>query len=164
VSFEKTSTRLWKRLGPPDRLAAAAAFWRQPSQDLVGTAIGAIVKARHMRPQAARSLSEDAQARALAAILDPGEQLASGLLVGLHLAERRALLATFLDAIGLPHEEGVLKEDDDAGAPLEEDKARAGVRALAAAHPREQVETYLNALWLQDPQRWGILTRYEEWL
>jgi hypothetical protein len=163
VSFEKTATRLWKRLSPPERLAASTAFWRQPAQDVLGAAIGAIVRARHMRPQAARSMPEEAQARALAAILDPGESLASSLLIGLHLSERRALLATFLDAIGLPHEDGVLKEDD-AGAPLDEEKARAAVRALAAAHPRAQVETYLNTLWLQDPERWGVLTRFEEWI
>jgi hypothetical protein len=38
------------------------------------------------------------------------------------------------------------------------------VRALAAAYPREQVETYLNTLWLQDPDRWQILERASDWL
>ena len=30
-------------------------------------------------------------------------------------------------------------------------------RKIAAAFPHEQVELYLNTLWLQDPDRWAAL-------
>jgi hypothetical protein len=110
----------------------------------------------------ARALDEEEKARSLASVLDPGETVASALLVALHLGERRPILAAFLDAAGLPHENGVLKEEDST--PLSEDAARAGVRALLASYPRAHVETYLNTLWLQDPERWEPLTRSEGWL
>jgi hypothetical protein len=163
VGFETTATRLWKRLSPEERLAAALSFWEEPPAEVVGTALTLIVKARHMRPQAVRALAPDARARALAPVLDPGDALAAALLVALHLGQRRALLSVFLDALGLPHENGVLKDEPEP-APLEQEQARAGVKALQAAFPRTQVETYLNTLWLQDPGRWAVLEQSPDWL
>jgi hypothetical protein len=164
MTFETTGVRIWKRLTREERVAAASSFWQEPPEILVGSALAVIAKSRHMRPQAARALSTEARAQALAMILDPGEALASSLLVALHLEERRPLLVTFLDAAGLAHENGLLKEEDASGPPIGEEPARAGVRALAAAYPLAQVETYLNTLWLQEPERWAVLTKAGEWL
>jgi hypothetical protein len=160
--LEHSATRLWKRLGREDRVAAARHFFAQPPPELLGSAVSALVKARHLRPQVARALPAEEQARALASVGDLGESLAAGLVVALHLGERRELLKVFLDAVGLPHEEGLLTEDDD-GAALAEAPARTGVAALLRAFPREQVELYLNALWLQDPERWAVLEKSGEW-
>jgi hypothetical protein len=82
--------------------------------------------------------------------------------VALHLGERRPLLAAFLDALGLPHEDGILKQEADARRPPDQAEARAALRALAA-FPREQVGLYFNALWLQDPERWRVLEEWERW-
>ena len=150
-----TATRVWKHLPPPDRLTATTSFFGEVPSELAGVALGALAKARNMRPQAARRLPVDAQARILATVLEPGEPLAQGLLVALHLADRRPLLAAFLDALALPHEDGVLKEESE-GAPITADQARAALQALSG-FPREQVQTYLNTLWLQDPVRWAAL-------
>lgn len=164
MAFETTSVRLWKRLSREDRLGASTAFWNDPPEALVGSALGAIAKARHLRPQVARAMGLDERARALASILDPGEVLAATLLVSLHLGQRRALLGAFLDAVGLPHEDGVLKDEQDAGAPILDARARQAVAAVAASHPRDQVLTYLNTLWLQDPTRWAALAEAPAWL
>jgi hypothetical protein len=161
--FEHAASRLWKRLSRDERQAAARHFFAQPPQEALGSALAVLIKARHLRPQVARSMPPEEQARALASVLDVGETLAASLLVALHLGDRRAMLTTFLDAAGLPHEEGLLKEEADTVAFTEE-TARAGVRALAAAFPREQVEVYLNTLWLQDPDRWAPLERASDWL
>jgi hypothetical protein len=162
MPLDQTATRLWKRLSREERLDAASAFWRETPQEVAGAALAAIVKARHLRPQSARSLGEEEKARSLAAVLDPGESVAAALLVALHLGPRRPMLATFLDAAGLPHENGILKEDDTT--PLSEDSARAGVRALAASYPRAEIEIYLNTLWLQDPERWAALENSPVWM
>lgn len=156
MEFERSATRLWKRLSPEDKAKAALAFWQEPSTETVGSAIAAVVKARHMRPQAVRKMPLEARALALASVLDPGEPLAAMLLVALHLGDRRSMLASFLDAVGLPHEDGVLKEEAVEETAIGEAAAREGVRALAA-FPPHQVETYLNTLWLQDPDRWQSL-------
>ena len=90
MGFSKTFTRLWKRLTPEERQTAAAAFWKEPSGESAATALAAIVKARHLRPQVARSLPVETKARALAGVLDPGEGVAASLVVVLHLDEREA--------------------------------------------------------------------------
>jgi hypothetical protein len=162
MALHPTATRLWKHLPPEDRLAAAMAFFAEPPPELAPSALAVLASARHMRPQAARALSPDAQARILATVLDPGESLAQGLLIALHLAERRPMLAAFLDALGLPHEDGVLKEEADTLPPVEEEKARAAAAALTR-FPSPQVLVYLNALWLQDPERWAALEHADTW-
>src|SRR5512143_115190 len=163
MTLHDTATRLWKHLPHEERLAAAKAFFAETPAELAGVALGALAKARHMRPQAARKLPPDAQARVLASVLDPGEPLAQGLLVALHLAERRPLLAAFLDALGLPHEGGLLKEEADAAPPVGEEKARGAVASLSS-FPPGQVLTYLNTLWLQDRERWAALEHAADWL
>jgi hypothetical protein len=162
--LEPNATRIWKKLTREERVSAATHFWREPSEEVVGAALSAVIKARRLRPQVARALPLEEQARALAGVLDPGESVAASLLVALHLGERRSMLVAFLDAAGLAHEDGILREEDGAAPPLGEDAARAGVRALAAAYPREQVVTYLNTLWLQDPDRWRVLEHAPGWL
>lgn len=161
MALHPTATRLWKHLLPEERLLATTAFFQEAPPELAGVALGALVKARNLRPQAARSLAPDAQARILATVLDPGEPLSQGLLVSLHLGHRRPLLAAFLDALSLPHEDGVLKEEADAEGPVPVEKARQAVTALGA-FPAAQVRTYLNTLWLQDPERWAALEAVAE--
>ncbi len=96
-------------------------------------------------------------------MLDPGEPLAQGLLVSLHLAERRPMLGAFLDALGLPHDNGVLTEAAEAKPPAGEDELRRAITALSA-FPPAQVLTYANTLWLQDPARWSALEHAGDWL
>lgn len=158
MEFDLSAGRIWRRLGRDERLAAARHFWSEPASEAIGMAEAAIVKVLHVRPQAVRTLSAERKAQALASVTDPSELLAASLLVALHLGERRALLASFLDATGLPHDNGLLAEDASA-APVPEETARRGVLALIAAFPADQVRTYLNTLWLQDHDRWESLER-----
>jgi hypothetical protein len=41
---------------------------------------------------------------------------------------------------------------------VSEEHARAALSGLSS-YPDDQVRTYLNTLWLQDPERWGSLER-----
>jgi hypothetical protein len=160
MNLEPTASRIWKRLNPADRLAAATHLFAEPAPEAVAGAFGAIVRARRMRPQAVRAMSPEAQARAVAAILDPGEPLASSLLVALHLGERRPLLRAFLDAMRLPHEDGILKEEAEEHPAPAAEALRAALQVLAG-FPRDHVAVYLNTLFLQDPERWAALAEAE---
>jgi hypothetical protein len=160
MSFETSAARLWKRLPREERRLAALAFFREPPAELFGSAVAAIIRVRKLRPQVARSLSPEEQASALSTVLDPGEPLCAGLLIALHLGERRPLLVAFLDALGLPHENGLLK-DADAAEPPGEEALQEAARCVAASFPREQVQTYFNVLWMQDPDHWGPLAKLE---
>jgi hypothetical protein len=156
MRFEPTASRVWKKLPREERRLAATTFLREPPPELYATALAAIVRARRVRPQVARAMSPDEQAGALSGILDPGEPLAGSLLVALHLGERRPLLAAFLDSLGVPHENGVMK-DEAEGQVLEATTIDRAARELAARFPGEQVALYFNVLLLQDPERWAAL-------
>jgi hypothetical protein len=146
---------LWRSLPREARLEASQAFWEEPPQEALGGALAAIIKARHLRPQVARSLPQAAKSEALATVLDPGEPIAAALIVGLHLRKRRDLLVAFLDATKIPHENGLI-QDDLAGGPVAIETLREGLTALRDFAP-SQVAVYLNVLWLQDPERWSLL-------
>ncbi len=156
MRFEPTASRIWRRLAREERRQAAVAFLREPVPELYASALAAIVRARHVRPQVARAMSSEQQASALAGILDPGEPLAGSLLVALHLAERRPLLAAFLDSLGVPHESGVMKEEAE-GQGLEAAAVERAARELVSSFPPEHVELYFGVLLLQDPERWAPL-------
>jgi hypothetical protein len=50
-------------------------------------------------------------------------------------------------------------------APREDQAAKAKAAAgLLASFPPGEVRTYLNTLWLQDPERWGALEGASDWL
>lgn len=164
MGFVTTGSRLWKRLTPAERLEASTYFWEEPGAELEATAIVTLARARNMRAQTARALSSEQRIKALAQVLDPGETLAGGLVVALHLGARRPLLAGFLDLLKIPNEEGLLKEEAAAMPPPTADEARAAVLELAGRFPAHEIEVYLNALWLQDPERWGVLEASPEWL
>jgi hypothetical protein len=160
MNLELSAQRLWKRLTPADRQAAANHLFADPAPEAVAGAFGVIARARRMRPQAVRAMTPEAQARAVASILDTGEALAASLLVALHLGERRDLLKAFLDAMSLPHENGILKEEAESAPTPTAESLRPGIAALAA-FPKDQVAMYLNVLFLQDPERWKALADAE---
>jgi len=158
--LELSAQRLWKRLSAGDRQGAAAHLFADPAPEAVAGAFGVIARARRMRPQAVRARTPEAQARAVGSILDPGEALSASLLVALHLGARRDLLKAFLDAMHLPHEDGILTEEADKQPRPTAEGLRAGIQALAS-FPKDQVATYLNTLYLQDPERWGALAEVD---
>ena len=61
--FEQTAGRLWRRLSRDERQAAARHFFEQPPQEALGSALAVLIKARHLRPQVARSMPPEEQAR-----------------------------------------------------------------------------------------------------
>ncbi|MBK5256930.1 MAG: hypothetical protein JJE39_12930 [Vicinamibacteria bacterium] len=150
--WQSTSNRLWKTLSPEERNLAATELVKDPTPLIRASVIAVVAEARKMRAVAVRKLQADVQARIIATVRDPGEVLASSLLVALHLGPRKPMLVAFLDALGLPHEDGILK--DEATEPIALGELKKGCAALAS-EPPAAIRTYLNTLWLQDPGRWA---------
>jgi hypothetical protein len=65
-------------------------------------------------------------------------------------------MSSFLDALGIKHNDGLI-EEEDMPAPAAE-KLREAAAAIAAQYPREDVALYLTTLVWQDPDTWGGLT------
>src|SRR6185503_6022960 len=107
-----TPSRLWKRMTTEQRLQAARAFWLddQATNDQV-QAVLLISQQKKFRPKTVASLDEDRKARHLASLISLPDSVAARALVVYHLAEQRAMMGAFLDALGIAHENGLIQDD-----------------------------------------------------
>jgi hypothetical protein len=153
-----TPSRLWKKMTPERRFRAARAFWLddQSTNDQV-QAVMLISQQKHFRPKTIVSLDIDRKAKHLASLPSVPDTIAARALVGYHLSEHRPMMGQFLDALGIPHEEGLIQ--DEATKP-DPDKMKAAVDSIAGAFPSEDVSLYLNTLVCQDPETWDRLTEF----
>jgi hypothetical protein len=83
------------------------------------------------------------------------ELVAARLLIAYHLAHQRPMMGSFLDALGIAHEDGLIA--DENVEPPSEEKLHAAAKTLAAAYPAEDVALYLTTLVWQDFDTWGAL-------
>lgn len=150
-----TPSRLWKHLTLEQRTRAARAFWADPeaTDDQLQAAL-LIAQQKKFRPKTVVGLDVDRKARHLATLGTMPDQIAARTLVVYHLAEQRPMMARFLDALGIAHENGLIQEDSvkpDAA------KIESAAAQLAKEFPAEDVRLYLTTLLCQDPETWGAL-------
>jgi hypothetical protein len=150
-----TAARLWKNMTPAQRIAVADAFWRdeQATDDQI-QAVMLIAQQKKFRPKSVIALDVDRKARHLASIVNLPEGLAARALIVYHLAAQRPMMGTFLDALGIAHEDGLIQEEN-----VMPDASRLAPAAaqIAQQFPPEDVSLYLNTLLCQDPGTWGAL-------
>jgi hypothetical protein len=137
------------------RLLAARAFWseEQATDDQV-QAVMLISQQKKFRPKTVLSLDEERKAKHFASLASLPDALAARALVVYHLAEQRPMMAAFLDALGIAHENGLIQ--DDAVKP-DPEKVAAAVKTITGQFPPENVTLYLETLLCQDPETWGAL-------
>jgi hypothetical protein len=137
------------------RRRAASALWHadEATNDKMQAA-GLVAKQMKFRPKTVNGLDDDRKARYLASVPELPEELAARVLVLYHLAEQRPMMGTFLDALGIAHENGVIEEDAVTPDPA---KIAAAAAAIARMYPAHDVSLYLNTLLSQDPASWGPL-------
>jgi hypothetical protein len=151
-----TAGRVWKRMTFEQRRRAASAFWRD---DTIAAdqaqAVQLIAKHVKFRPKTIAGLDVEGKARHLASVPTLPDDVAARLLVLYHLAEQRPMMAAFLDALGIAHENGLIQDASE----VRPDQAKLGpaVAALANAFPAADVSIYLDTLLCHDPQTWGAL-------
>ncbi|HYM25074.1 MAG TPA: hypothetical protein VEU08_17780 [Vicinamibacterales bacterium] len=150
-----TPARLWRHMTADQRRRAALAFWKdeEATDDQVQAAL-LIAQQKKFRPKTVIGLDEDRKAKHLASIVAMPEQLAARALVVYHLAEQRSMMGAFLDALGIAHENGLIKDD---GVKPEAARIASAAAAIAKQFPADDVRLYLNTLLCQDPETWGAL-------
>jgi hypothetical protein len=149
--------RLWKRIAPERRLEASAAFWMEEEESVEQQAEALLAIASHyrFRTKTVRTLPLEKKVRYLASLPGLPDPVAGRVLVAYHLAHQRPMLGAFLDALGIAHENGVLKVEDLKAPDAERLKAAAA--AVRAAYPKDDVELYFQTLIVQDAETWGGL-------
>jgi hypothetical protein len=142
-------------MSPELRQQAARAFWQdEEATDDQVQAVLAIAQQKKFRPKFVLGLDTDRKARHLATLGSLPDTIAARVLIVYHLAEQRSMMGTFLDALGIQHEDGLIKDDDVKPDPAKLEPAAA---QIAQQFPAEQVSLYLNTLLCQDPETWGAL-------
>jgi hypothetical protein len=149
--------KLWKRIPPDHRLEAVTSFWQEDEGSIEQQAEALMAIAQHyrFRPKSVRTMALDRKVKYLAALPAVSDAVAGRVLVAYHLAHQRPMLSAFLDALGIPHDNGVLNVEE-MKAP-EADRLKAAAETLRASFPADAVDLYFQTLLVQDPDTWGGL-------
>ena len=154
-------SQLWKQLSPDRKLGAAEAFWKDDSASMEQTeAVLAIANRIKFRVSSVLKMPREKKAKHLVALTGVSEIVAARLLVAYHLDQQRPMMAAFLDALGVQHENGLIA--DEALAAPDKEKLQGAAQAIASAYPAEDVALYLSTLIWQDPETWGALAEMPE--
>ncbi len=152
----KNFTEIWKSLAAEDRQRAAEAFWSDTSMRAQQQGmLQQMAKRYNFRPKTMQSLPPARKAKMLLEIPGLAPELIMNLLAAFHLHYRKDMLSDFLDALGIAHEGGFMKDDNQT--PPTEEAVKVSVEQLKAKYPAADVDNYLNILWLQDPEFWKAL-------
>jgi hypothetical protein len=149
-------THLLKAMTEEQRQQAAIAFW-EDEQSLAEQAevVGLIARQINFRAKSVVALPTERKAKHLLRMGRVSDLVAGRMLVTYHLAHQRPMMAAFLDALGIGHEDGLITEENvtppDAGTLGE------AARTLAERFPPADVRLYFSTLLLQDADTWGSL-------
>jgi hypothetical protein len=149
-------SRLWKDMPIETRVLAAAALWRDPEaleQQVEATAL--LARRLNFRAKSVQALAIERRARFLGQVADVSDSLAGRALVAYHFENARPLMAGFLDAVGIPHEDGLISSEE-VSSP-DPTRLSEAVETVRAAFPGEAVDLYLRTLVALDPDTWSGL-------
>jgi hypothetical protein len=118
--------------------------------------LAAVAQAKHVRPVFLERQPRDARhASMLTALSKPNLEAAAGSLLRVWLVKKQsAMLVDFLNALGLPHENGAV---DDLPAAMDDAKLKAAIETLLGKYPHEAVAVYLNAFNEMNTANWANL-------
>jgi hypothetical protein len=140
------------------RLAGADAFWRETENDIeVQHAEAIITMARRMnfRPKSMAALPVERRAKLLAQMSEVSDAVATRALIAYHFTTRRDLMAAFLDALGIAHDNGLISEETVA-APSKERLIEA-IAKVRTSFPAEDVDLYMHTLTTLDGDTWAAV-------
>ncbi|HEV2208355.1 MAG TPA: hypothetical protein VG167_06230 [Verrucomicrobiae bacterium] len=128
----------------------------ESDKPLYKATMAAVAEARKLRPVfLERQPRPQRNAAMLTTLARPSlEGVTANLLRTWLLKKHQALLGDFLDALGIPHKEGVV---EDLPATMDDAKLQAAVDAVLAKHPPEVVAVYLNAFQEMNEVDWPNL-------
>lgn len=138
------------------RADAAHLFWDdEQSAEQQVEACASIATHMKFRAKTVLGLPLEKKASYLVRLPNLSDAVAARALVNYHLERQRPMMAAFLDALGISHENGLINEETVVKPAAE--KLRAAADELAGKFPAEDVALYFSTLVSQDPETWGDL-------
>lgn len=149
-------SRIWKRLPAERRMTAAELFWNdEQSAEQQVEACASIATHMKFRAKTVLGLPIAKKTQYLVRLPNISDVVAARALVNYHLAHQRPMMSTFLEALGIAHEDGLIS--DETVVKPESDRLQAAAAAIAASYPADDVSLYLSTLVSQDPETWAEL-------
>ena len=144
---------VWELMDDDEKKAAAVAFWNEADRESRSAIEVALAQDLKFRPQSVRQLSAEKVAGRLVRLADAlPETVLFQYLFHLHMGDRRPLMVEYLDAVGLPHDDGALDLAEDFEGP-DQEKVEAAARDLVKAKEHEAL-VYLGTLIVADTDFW----------
>lgn len=141
-------------MGEDKRLAAAQSFWENKDQKPAQQQVEQLLAQRvHARPVFIKRLPAAKKAAYLVRDMAHVPYLWDAVMISYHFAHHRQMLADFLNAVGIPNENGHYEAAAEIQPPTQE-AADAAVATLLEKYAREDVAVYLSAIVVQDPDFW----------
>ena len=119
-------------------------------------ALAAVADAKRVRPVFLERQPRDARhASMLSALTKPNLDPAAAAFIRAWLVQKHAaMLIDFLDALGIPHEKGVV---EDLPGKMDDEKLKSAIEILLGKYPHEVVAVYLNAFNDMNAANWPNL-------
>jgi hypothetical protein len=132
------------------------AFAYESDKPTYKAVLAAVAQARHLRPVfLERQPRGQRHVTMLATLTRPALDPTAGTLIRAWLMKRhKAMLVDFLDALGIPHKDGVV---DNLPPTMEDAKLKSAVDVLLGKYPPEVVAVYLNAFNDMNEANWDNL-------
>jgi hypothetical protein len=158
-----TIRKLWKALTPEERALGINAALDDDNDGWVkSTTRGAVAGALRFRPQTVGTWPRAKLVSEAVRLPIDNVQLLSAYIVDLHLGHRRPMMASFLDSLGIPNDQGRIDSETTQVELQDEARLDAAAGSLAAKFPIDEVVTYFLTLLLQDGGVWKGLETYLE--
>ena len=150
-----TSHELFGFMSPPLALNILT-YTYENDKPLYRATLGAVAEARKLRPVfLERQPRPQRHASMLATLARPALDMVAGNLLRTWLLKKhKQMLGDFLDALRIPHQEGVV---EDLPATMDNAKIHAAVDVLVGKYPPEVVAVYLHAFSEMNTVNWPDL-------
>jgi hypothetical protein len=140
----------------PSLAADILSYTYESDKPLYRATLSAVAEARKVRPVfLERQPRAQRHTTMLSALTKPSMEMIAGNMIRSWLVKKQnAVLVEFLNALEIPHKEGVV---DDLPPSMDDAKLRAAVEGLLAKHPHEVVAVYLVAFNEMNEANWPNL-------
>jgi hypothetical protein len=145
---------LWKSMPDAERRLAAEAFWDDTESIVEQAEVMALIARKlNFRFKSVQTMSTERKVKHLMALGNVSDGVAGRLLVAYHLTHQRPMMAAFLDALDIQHDNGLIAQD--AAPKPDAEKLKAAAETIRGAFPGPSVDLYFATLALQDPETWS---------
>jgi tetratricopeptide (TPR) repeat protein len=151
--------RIWLALEPAARQAAVLAALGDEDSLVESWARHEVARARRFRPRTVAHWDAHRLAEAAGFLVPEDPTILGELVRRVHVDGRAAMLAAYLDALGIPHQQGVIA--DGVSPAADSEAAEEGAAALLRSFPADHVLLYLLTLRVLNPL---LVLEIDDWL